>query len=95
MIVAAVVLVAAVSGCGIIRKNPEAVKNSAVAEVNGYVITKEVFDKNFDLYKTTYESQYGTDIWNQDIDGKKFIDVVKEQVVEKLISDRLVLEDAV
>jgi foldase protein PrsA len=94
LMVAAVVLVAVVSGCGIIRKNPEAVKNSAVAEVNGYVITKEVFDKNFDLYRTTYESQYGTDIWNQDIDGKKFIDVVKEQVVEKLISDRLVLEDA-
>ena len=28
------------------------------------------------------------------MDGKRFIDYVKEQVVEKLILDRLILEDA-
>jgi foldase protein PrsA len=94
LLVTAVVLVVAVSGCGIIRKNPEAIKNSVVAEVNGQVITREEFDKSFDLHKITIESQYGADIWNQDIDGRKFIDVVKEQVVEKLILERLVLEDA-
>lgn len=94
LVLAAVMLVAAVTGCGIIRKNPEAIKNSAVAEVNGYVITREEFDKSFDLIKASYESQYGTDIWNTDMDGKKFIDYVKEQVVEKLILDRLILEDA-
>jgi foldase protein PrsA len=94
LVFAAVMLVAAVTGCGIIRKNPEAVKNLAVAEVNGYVITREEFDKSFDLYKAGYESQYGTDIWNTDMDGKRFIDYVKEQVVEKLILDRLILEDA-
>ena len=58
LVFAAVMLVAAVTGCGIIRKT-EAVKNLAVAEVNGYVITREEFDKSFDLYKAGYESQYG------------------------------------
>lgn len=94
LIIAAIILTIAVSGCGIIKKNPEAEKNSAVAKVNDYVITKEEFNKSFDLIKTSYESQYGTDVWNQDIDGKKLIDLVKEQVAEKLITDRLVLEDA-
>lgn len=94
LIAVAVILSFALAGCGIVRKNPEAEKNAAVAEVNGYVITKEEFNRSFELYRTTYESQYGTDIWNKDIDGKKFIDVVKEQVAEKLITDRLVLEDA-
>lgn len=94
LIVAAVALSVTLAGCGIVRKNPAAEKNAAVAEVNGQVITKEEFDKSFELYKTTYESQYGPDIWSTDMDGKKFIDVIKEQVVEKLINDRLVMEDA-
>lgn len=93
--VAAVIIISLmVASCGIVRKNPEVEKNTAVAEVNGQIITKDEFNKSFELYKTTYESQYGTDIWSHNIDGRKFIDVVKEQVVEKLIVDRLVLEDA-
>ncbi len=89
-----IILSLIVTGCGIVRKNPEAEKNTVVAEVNGQIITKEEFNQNFEIYKTTYENQYGPDIWNQNIDGKKFIDAIKEQVIEKLIVDRLVLEDA-
>lgn len=94
-VAAIIILSIVVAGCGIVRKNPEVEKNTAVAEVNGQIITKEDFNKSFEIYKTTYENQYGTDIWSQNIDGKKFIDVIKEQVIEKLIIDKLVLEDAV
>jgi foldase protein PrsA len=94
LLAAALALSIVVAGCGIVKKNPEAEKNSAVAKVNGQVITKEEFDQEFEFYKNSFEAQYGSDIWNQDIDGRKFTDVVKEQVVEALINDRLVLEDA-
>ncbi|MDI6705074.1 MAG: SurA N-terminal domain-containing protein [Bacillota bacterium] len=95
LIVIGVIILALVLGaCGIVRKDPEVDKNSAVAKVNGQIITKEEFNQKFELYKSSYEQQYGKDIWNKDIEGKKFIDVVKEQVVEKLILDRLILEAA-
>lgn len=89
-----VVLAVAFSGCAIIKKDPEALKNAAVAKVNGEIITRQEFMENFELYKRSYESQYGKDIWNEDIEGKKFIDVVKEQVLEKMILDKLILEEA-
>jgi foldase protein PrsA len=95
LIITAVIILALIfGGCGVVRKDPEIDKNSAVAKVNGQVITKEEFSRNLELYKSSYEQQYGRDIWNKDIDGKKFIDVVKEQVVEKLILDKLILEAA-
>ncbi len=93
-LIAAVMLIVNAAGCGIVKKNPEAEKNSAVARVNGHVITKEEFDQEFEFYKNSFEAQYGSEIWDHDIDGRKFIDVIKEQVVEALINDRLVLEEA-
>ena len=84
----------AFTGCGIVRKNPEAVKKSVVARVNGQEIKREEFTEKLELYKTSLESQYGKDVWNQDIQGKKFIDVVKEQVIERMIMDMLILEAA-
>jgi foldase protein PrsA len=94
VLVAALIIVISLSGCGVIRKDPEVEKNSPVAEVNGNVITKEEFNRNLELYKSSYEKQFGKEIWKQDIEGKKFIDVIKDQVVEKLILDRLVIEEA-
>ncbi len=89
-----IILALIFTGCGIVRKNPEVEKNSAVAKVNGEVIVKEEFTRNLQLYRNSYEQQYGKDVWDKDIEGKKLIDVVKEQVIEKMILDRLVLEQA-
>lgn len=94
IVIGVIILTLVVGACGLVQKDPEIDKNSAVAKVNGQIITKEEFNQNFELYKNSYEQQYGKDIWNKDIEGKKFIDVVKEQVVEKLILDRLIIEAA-
>lgn len=94
LVLAVIIFSVAVAGCGVIQKDPEAEKNAVVAKVNGHVITKEEFDRELDYYKNSFELQFGSDVWNQDIDGKKFIDVVKEQVIETLIYNELVLEEA-
>jgi foldase protein PrsA len=94
ILIAVVIIAISFSGCGVIRKDPEVERNSPVAKVNDQIITKEEFNQNLELYKSSYEQQFGKEIWNKDIEGKKFIDVIKDQVVEKLILDRLVVEEA-
>jgi len=94
LVIFVVILAFTVTGCGIVRKNPEVEKNSVVAKVNNQVIIREEFMESFELYKNSYENQYGKDVWDQDIEGRKLIDVVKGQVVEKMIMDKLILEEA-
>ena len=67
----------------------------AVAKVNGDVISKTEFDKNFDMYKKVYEKQYGEDIMSKDAgNGMTFEEVIKEQVLEKLILEKIILDYA-
>ncbi len=65
-----------------------------VAEVGGEKITKAEFDKTFSSFKTQYEKQYGADIWEQEENGRKKIDVVREQILDMLIDSRLVAAKA-
>ncbi len=62
----------------------------AVAEVGGEKILKSEFDTTFNSYKLQYEKQYGADVWEQEEDGKKKIDTVREQILDMLIESRLV-----
>lgn len=67
----------------------------AVAKVNGNSIPKEEFDRSFNMYKTAYEAQFGPDIMSKIAkDDKTFEEVIKENIVEMLISEKLILEDA-
>lgn len=74
-LIAAVVLILAVfTGC-----TP---KEKIVATVNGANITKTEFDATFDSFKIQYEQQFGAEVWENDIDGRKFIDVAKEKILD-------------
>lgn len=88
------ILAAFLSGCGMVRVNPEVDNNTVVAKVAGEEIKKEEFKKVFEIFKNQYEKQFGTEVWNQEMDGKKFIEVAREKLLDMLVDERLQLNKA-
>lgn len=83
-----------ISGCTGGNKGQSADSKSAVAVVDGENISKTEFNQMFDVFKTQYEQQYGADVWEQETNGQKFIDVAKEKVLDALIDNKLQLKKA-
>lgn len=66
-----------------------------VAKVNGEGITEEEFDSDFQVFKRIYEQQLGEDALSQTgEDGRALEETLKENIVEKLIMERLVEKEA-
>ncbi len=82
------------TGCGMIRIKESEEEKSIVAKVDGEPITREEFDKIFTVFKTQEEMRQGTDIWDKSYMGKKYIDLVKEQILEQMIEDKIQLKKA-
>jgi foldase protein PrsA len=89
-----VVLAAFLAGCGMVRVNPEVDNKTVVAKVSGEEITKDEFNKTFQIFKSQYEQQFGTEVWDQEVDGKKFSEVAKEKLLDMLIDEKLELKKA-
>ncbi|GAB6086118.1 peptidylprolyl isomerase [Alkaliphilus crotonatoxidans] len=63
------------------------------AVVNGVEISMEDFNKNLALYKMDYELQFGSEIFNENTEtGLSLIETVKSQVLEKMITDEVLLQ---
>ena len=78
-------ILASFAGCEKLNKN-------SVATVDGDNISKEEFNKNFNMYKKAYESQYGSDIMSTVVSGDKtFEEVLKEKTLDLLISEKLIV----
>lgn len=81
-------LILTVSGC---KSSEEGI----VAKVNGEKITEEEFDSDFQVFKKVYEQQLGEDAMSQEgEDGRTLEETLKENVIEKLIMERLVAKEA-
>ena len=94
VIVAIVLTVIFITSCGIIRVNETEEEKRILAKVDGEIISKEDFDKIFAVYKTQVEANEGSDIWEKTYDGKKYIDLAKEQVLEQMIKEKIQLNKA-
>ncbi|MGE5629539.1 MAG: peptidylprolyl isomerase [Caulobacteraceae bacterium] len=88
------ILAAFVAGCGMVRVNPEVDNKTVVAKVSGQDITKEEFNKVYTVFKAQYEQQYGADVWNQEVNGKKFGDVAKDKLLDMLIDEKIQMKKA-
>lgn len=67
-----------------------------VAKVNGQSITYETFNKNFSIIKNQYNKKYGENmknIWSQEVDGKTFLQIKKEELLETLIAEELINQE--
>ncbi|MDI6604749.1 MAG: peptidylprolyl isomerase [Thermoanaerobacteraceae bacterium] len=67
-----------------------------VAKVNNQDITSKEFTDTFNTVKNQIKSnpQYNKDVWNKDYNGKKLIDAVKENVMDNLIMEKILLKEA-
>jgi len=88
------VLAVFLAGCGMVRVNPEVDNNTVVAKVSGEEIKKEEFKKVFEIFKNQYEKQFGTEVWEQELEGRKFIEVAREKLLDMLVDERLQLKKA-
>lgn len=82
------------AGCDMVRVKPGDPDKTIVAKVDGENITKAEFDKIFEVFKTQVEMNQDPSIWEKDYEGKKYIDLAKEQVLEQMISDKIQLHKA-
>lgn len=81
-----VLLIFSLSACG---KG----SNEVVAKVNDRVITLNEYNKTLAMYKKNYENIYGPEIWTKEASkGKTFIEIVKEQVLNKMVDDEIVYQ---
>lgn len=76
---------------GCVKEN----KESAAAVVNGEEISIAEFEKNLEIYKNMYESQYGEIVWDDEIEeGVTYLSSLKENVIENMIIDTIMLQEA-
>lgn len=85
---------------GLILGGCQAEKNSGsnlkldenmVASVNGNEITAEAFNKSFALVEKSYNDLYGETIWTTEVEGKTVKQLVKEEILENLIVESLIV----
>lgn len=76
------------SGCGVSKKD-------AAAIVNGKAISKSEFDANFSINKQMYVNQLGSDIMSREMEsGRTFEDELKQIVLDNLVFEELIIQDA-
>ncbi len=76
------------NGCGVSKQD-------SVAIVNGKGISKSYYDINFDINKKMYENQLGSDIMSKNIgNGKTFEEELKQVVLNNLITEEVILQNA-
>lgn len=83
------------NGCGFVKKSPQADSETVVAVVGGEKVMKTEFNQMFEMFKVQYEQQYGPEIWEQDVDGRKYIDVMKEKVLDMLVDIKVQENEAI
>jgi foldase protein PrsA len=93
LILAVVFIGVSFSACS---SKKEAVSGDVVAIVNGEKITNAEYQQIFNQVKEQIESAptYTKDIWDKDYQGKKFLDLVKENVLDSLVAQKVLLQDA-
>ncbi len=70
------------------------VDENVIAKVNGENIYLESFTKNFVVVEKRYNEWYTENIWSQEINGKTVLEIVKGQVLDKLITEELIKQEA-
>ncbi|MDF2532900.1 MAG: peptidylprolyl isomerase [Clostridia bacterium] len=94
ILLAAMIITISLVFSGCVKKNPQADSETAVAVVGGEQIMKTEFNQMFEMFKVQYEQQYGAEIWEQDVDGRKYIDVMKEKVLDMLVDIKVQEQEA-
>ncbi|WP_027700940.1 peptidylprolyl isomerase [Metaclostridioides mangenotii] len=69
--------------------------SNVVATVDKTEITKDEYQKMLNISKITAESQYGKEIWDQEVsEGVKFRDQMKDSILEQLVGTEVIYSQA-
>ncbi len=61
--------------------------------VNDNQISLSKYNDSFTLVEKSYNDLYGEDVWTNDINGKNFKQIIKEEILNTLISEQLIKEN--
>jgi foldase protein PrsA len=75
-------------------KEPANVGEDVVAIVGGREITIEEFNTIFTVYQILYENRFGKEFWNEEIEGKKALEFVKERSLDMMVILNVALPQA-
>lgn len=89
-----ILLTVFLTACNMVRVNPEVDNKTVVAKISGEEIIKEEFNEMFNIFKTQYEQQFGTEVWDQEVEGRRFGDVAREKLLDMLIDEKLQMKRA-
>lgn len=70
----------------------EEVQVEYLVKVNDTEIGKDAFMKSFIVIEKTYNDQFGEDIWTQEVDGRTIREIAKEQILNNLVLERLIVD---
>lgn len=74
-------------GC---QKGETITKENAVAKVGDKFISKDEYNKRFELFKQA--SGYDEKAWTEDVDGKSLLQIKQEQLLDSLVQERMIVE---
>ncbi|PIE77005.1 MAG: hypothetical protein CSA13_01660 [Clostridiales bacterium] len=67
-----------------------AVSPDVVAQVDDETIEKAVLSKAFTMLALNYQAQYGPDVLEKDVNGKKLADIMRRELLDNLINEVVV-----
>ncbi|SHJ30732.1 peptidylprolyl isomerase [Lutispora thermophila] len=94
LLVFSILAASLLSGCSSVNTESIDTSNIVVAKVNNIEIKKDYFDEVFNVVKVQQEEINGPEIWEQEYDGKKFIDYTKETLLSNIINETILLKNA-
>jgi len=82
------------SGCSFINTDSADTSDIIVARINNIEVKKDYFDEIFNIFKIQQEEINGPEIWEHEVNGRKYIDFAKETVLDYIINETILLENA-
>lgn len=83
------------TACGGNTDNKPKVDENIVAVVNDENISIEDFNKNFKIIERDYSQSYPEDIWSKEFNGKTFLEIIQEQILDNLVTEAVIKQDAI
>ena len=86
------IIVTVLAACASLDKGTDKLPEGTVAVVNNTNISIDEFNKMVTLQKLIYEAELGQGILNEVVDGVTFLDYLKQNILEQMVMDEIVIQ---
>lgn len=88
-----IIMFAGLTGCQLITKSPEGIKNTVVAKVGSEKITKGEYEKRLPLQIAQIEAYYGEGFLEKS-ENASYLTQVKQQLLDTLVQEKVMMKKA-